>query len=106
MSRKTPYLYLTTEGRYSEQPREIEIWYTRYRGNYYIISYLFERAHWIQNIRRNPQVSFRVGEDQFWASARILDGARESELVASVKRLSEQKYGWSDGLVVEITLPG
>ncbi|MBI3800677.1 MAG: nitroreductase family deazaflavin-dependent oxidoreductase [Deltaproteobacteria bacterium] len=35
-----PYLYLTTTGRRSGQPREIEIWFTQCAGQYYVIARL------------------------------------------------------------------
>jgi hypothetical protein len=36
------------------------------------------------------------------AAARLLHNDREPELVATVKALSDAKYGWSDGLVGEL----
>ncbi|MGH7320849.1 MAG: nitroreductase/quinone reductase family protein [Candidatus Rokuibacteriota bacterium] len=46
-----PYLYLTTTGRRSGRPREIEIRFTRRHGRYYIIAETGERARWVQNLR-------------------------------------------------------
>ena len=100
---KIPYLYLTTTGRRSGQAREIEIWFTFWQGKYYIISYLFKRAHWVRNIRKHPAVTFKVDEKGFAARARAVDAERESQLCTTVQRLSEEKYGWSDGLVVELS---
>ena len=36
-------------------------------------------------------------------SARVVDARSERELARAVKTLSEKKYGWGDGLVVELT---
>ena len=95
------FLYLMTTGRRTGLPREIEIWFTERGGNYYVIAEHRERAHWVQNIQAQPHVHVRLGDRKFDATARVVDD--EPELAAAVKALSEAKYGWSDGLVVEIT---
>jgi deazaflavin-dependent oxidoreductase (nitroreductase family) len=97
------FLYLTTIGRRTGQPREIEIWFTERGGRFYIIAEHRERANWVRNIQANPRVHVRVGDRRFDATARIVDHRRESELAEAVKALSDAKYGWSDGLIVEIT---
>ena len=38
------FLYLTTTGRRSGMPREIEIWFTRVDGHYYVIAEPGQRA--------------------------------------------------------------
>ena len=96
-------LYLTTTGRISGQPREIEIWFTERGGLFYLIAEQRERANWVRNIQAQPQVKVRVGDRQFVATARAVPNDREPELTAAVKALSNAKYGWSDGLVVELT---
>jgi len=40
---------------------------------------------------------------QFDGTARLVNDASESELSSAVRALSDAKYGWSDGLIVEIT---
>ncbi len=54
------------------------------------------------NLRENPEVEFRVDDERFRGSARILDPGIDEETCRSVQSLSDQKYGWSDGLVVEL----
>lgn len=97
------YLYLTTKGRRTGLPREIEIWFTELNGRYYIIAERRESAHWVQNIRQDPGVAFRVGEQVYKGYARVVEADREPDLCARVRQLSEAKYGWGDGLVVELT---
>jgi deazaflavin-dependent oxidoreductase (nitroreductase family) len=99
------FLYLTTTGRISGRPREIEIWFTERGGRFYVIAEHRERANWVRNIQAQPQVEVRVGDRQFDATARVVHHDREPELTACVKALSDAKYGWSDGLVVELTPP-
>lgn len=93
------YLYLTTTGRRSGSPREIEIWFTAHAGRYYLVAEHGERAHWVQNVRAEPHVMVRVGTERFAARARVVADER---LAHAVQRLSEAKYGWGDGLVVEL----
>ena len=96
-----PYLYLTTAGHKSGRPHEIEIWYVRHGQAYYIVSEKREAAHWVQNIRANPSVSFRIGAAAFAGRASIPDDAA---LIQAVKSKMEAKYNWSDGLVVQPVL--
>jgi deazaflavin-dependent oxidoreductase (nitroreductase family) len=101
---REPFLYLTTTGRVSAQPRTIEIWFVERAGRCYVVAERREAAQWVQNLEQNPAVRFRVGGrveegPTTPARARIV---REPDLVAAVASLMKEKYGWSDGLVVEI----
>jgi hypothetical protein len=88
------YLYLTTTGRVTGQPREIEIWFTRHGGHFYLVAER-ESANWVRKVR--------VGEAEFNALARVVRNDREPQVAAIVKELFDAKYGWSDGLIVELT---
>jgi deazaflavin-dependent oxidoreductase (nitroreductase family) len=101
-SRSTQYLYLTTTGRRTGRPREIEIWFTEHGGRYYLVAEHRERAQWVRNLRATPRVSVRVGRRSFAAQARVVDARAEPELARAVRKLSEQKYGWGNGLIVEL----
>ena len=96
------YLYLTTTGRVTGQAREIEIWFTEHVGRFYLVAER-ESANWVRNIQSLPQVKVRVGDAEFNAIARVVHGDREPELAATVKALFDTKYGWSDGLIAELT---
>jgi len=99
------FLYLTTTGRKSGQPREIEIWFTEREGRYYVIAEHLESTHWVQNLRADPHATVRVGGAAFPAGARVVDAAAEPILHEAIQELSEKKYGWGDGLIVELA-PG
>ena len=103
MSPSPKYLYLTTTGRLSGRPRRIEIWFTRHEGRYYLVAEHGRRAQWVQNLLADPAVRARVGARSFRARARVVDRRAERELVGAVRRRSEAKYGWGDGLVVELS---
>jgi deazaflavin-dependent oxidoreductase (nitroreductase family) len=96
------YLYLTTSGRITSLPREIEIWFTEHRGRFDLIAER-ESANWVRDIQSQPQVKVRVGDAEFNAFARVVNNDREPQLAATVKALFVAKYGWSDGLIVELT---
>ena len=96
------YLYLTTTGRVTGQPREIEIWLIEHAGRFYLVAER-ESANWVRNIQSQPQVKVRVGEAEFNAIARVVHNDREPQIAATVKALFDAKCGWSDGLIVELT---
>jgi deazaflavin-dependent oxidoreductase (nitroreductase family) len=94
------YVYVTTRGRRSGLPREIEIWFTHREDRFYVIAE-YPTSNWVQNLRVHPQVSLRLGEKTWEARARILSPDADSELCRTVANLSREKYGWGDGLIVE-----
>jgi len=99
---ESEFLYLTTTGWKSGNPHAIEIWFTELDGRYYVISEMGERSHWVQNLRRQPRVTFRVGRRTFQGQGRVVDTGREPELHAAVSQLSSEKYDWGEGLIVEL----
>ncbi|MEW6130594.1 MAG: nitroreductase family deazaflavin-dependent oxidoreductase [Acidobacteriota bacterium] len=98
------YIYVTTTGRKSGLPREIEIWFVERAGKFYILAEHFFKANWVQNIQQNPCIHLRFAKDEFPATARVLDETRDAETWQAVQRLSREKYGWGEGLPVEISL--
>ena len=97
------FLYLTTTGRVSGLPCEIEIWFTQHAGRFHLVAEHGENAQWVRNLRVDSAVSVRVGDWRFTARARVVDASAECQLWADVRARSEAKYGWGDGLVVELT---
>jgi deazaflavin-dependent oxidoreductase (nitroreductase family) len=94
------YLYLTTRGRKSGVPREIEIWFTHHEGRFYLIAE-YATSNWVQNLIACPEVQMRVAGKRFEARARMIPG--ETDLSRAIQQLSRDKYGWGDGLIVELT---
>lgn len=101
------FLYLTTIGRKSGRPHEIEIWYVAHGGRYYLMSEYPDRADWVRNIRHNPAVRFHIGRavdaPTTEGTSRAVDAFIEPELAAAVAGLMQAKYGWNDGMIVELT---
>lgn len=96
------YLYLITRGRRTGLPREIEIWFTERAGRYYLIAEHRDRAQWVRNILAHPPVRWRIGQASFEGRARVLDPGGDSVLIAAIQERLQEKYGWGDGLVVEL----
>ena len=96
-------LYLTTIGRRTGLRRQIEIWFVVYRGRFYLFAETGEAAAWVKNIRNNPEVMVRIGERQIGATARVLDRKVDRKLWDEVAAIADRKYGWGEGLAVEIT---
>ena len=95
-------LYLTTIGRRTGLPRQIEIWLVVYRDHFYLLGETGEAAAWVKNIRCNPEVGVRIAERQIGAMARVLSREADRELWDQVAAIANRKYGWGDGLPVEI----
>ena len=89
VSKLEQFLYLTTTGRKTGHPREIEIWFTERSGRYYVIAE-YGTSQWVQNVRASADVRVRVGETSFAARARILSVERDRELLRAVQELSRR----------------
>jgi len=96
-------LCLTTVGRRTGLPREIEIWFVVWCERLYLFAETREAARWVKNIRCNPKVMVRIGEWRIDATARVLDAHTDRKLWEQVAEIANRKYGWGDGLPVEIT---
>jgi deazaflavin-dependent oxidoreductase (nitroreductase family) len=102
LSREPQFLYLTTIGWKTGKPHKIEIWFVQNNERYYIISERRKNAHWVQNIMHTTQVSFTVNNITFEGTTKIVDPEKESKLATEVLKLMDVKYGWSEGLIVEL----
>ena len=96
------FLYLTTRGRKTGRARQIEIWFTRRGRSYYLVSEHCLRAHWVQNLLVEPRVRWRVGMARLDGRARVVRAETAPALVRDIQARSKTKYGWGDGLVIEL----
>ena len=83
------YCYLTTTGRVSGEPREIEIWFGLDGDTLYMLSGGGERSDWVKNLIREPEVTVRLGDRSFRGGARIVGEGDED---AHARRLLLEKY--------------
>ena len=104
LSQRTPqFLYLTTKGRKTTRQHTIEIWFVEYNKRYYILSERKKDSDWVQNIIVDSNVSFNVNNKTYKGYARIVDKSKESTLANAVSDLMFSKYGWKNGLIIELT---
>jgi deazaflavin-dependent oxidoreductase (nitroreductase family) len=88
------YCYLTTTGRASGHPHEIEIWFGASDGTLYLLSGN-ENSDWVKNLRKNPLVSVRIAKHTFTGTARIVNDRGED---TGARYLIAEKYQeWEKG---------
>jgi deazaflavin-dependent oxidoreductase (nitroreductase family) len=87
------YCYLTTTGRVTGNPHEVEIWFALSGGRIYILAGGRYRSDWVRNARKQPAVRVRIARQTFDGSARIVEDAGEDALA---RRLLLEKYAKSD----------
>ena len=78
------YCYLTTTGRVSGEPREIEIWFGLDGAAVYLLSGGGDRSNWVRNLRRDPAVTVRIAGTTWPGRARIVEDADEDERARSL----------------------
>ena len=74
------YCYLTTTGRVSGEPREIEIWFGLRGETLYLLSGGGRRSDWVRNLMADPAVTVRVGDSTLRGRARIVDDPGEEAI--------------------------
>jgi deazaflavin-dependent oxidoreductase (nitroreductase family) len=83
------FCYITTTGRVTGRPHEIEIWFGMNGTTIYMLSGGGQRSDWVRNIVKTPQVSVRIGVREFVGSGRIVSEPAEDALA---RRLLLEKY--------------
>jgi len=91
------YCYLTTVGRVTGEPREIEIWFGLDGTTLYMLSGGRDRSDWVKNLMREPRVSVRIAGRTFQGEARVVSDPEEDE---RARALVFEKYaqGYSGDL--------
>ena len=88
------FCYLTTVGRVSGRPHEIEIWFALDGDTLYMLSGGRDRSDWVRNLRRNPEVAVRIASEHFDGQARVVEDTEEDALA---RRLLVEKYERTPG---------
>lgn len=83
------YCYLTTTGRRSGRPHQIEIWFSIDESTVYMLSGGRDRSDWVKNVARISAVSVRIASRQFSGTARVVHDPDEDTLA---RRLLLEKY--------------
>src|SRR5215217_6343019 len=92
------FCYLTTTGRVTGRPHEIEIWFALVpqRRALYMLSGGGDRSDWVKNLRRDPDVEVRIAGERYSGRAREARDAEEDELAPVVGR-EVREQSWTSG---------
>lgn len=63
--------YVTTTGRRTGRPHEIEIWFATDGATVWLLSGGGDRSDWVQNLLARPEAKVRIGDHELTASARL-----------------------------------
>lgn len=88
------YCYLTTTGRVTGRPHEIEIWFGVREHTLYLLAGS-KTSDWVRNLLKNSAVSVRLGKHTFAGTARLV---REKDEESIARYLLAEKYQeWEEG---------
>jgi deazaflavin-dependent oxidoreductase (nitroreductase family) len=65
------FCYLTTQGRVTGEPHEIEIWFAARASTIYLLSGGGSSSDWVKNVAAHPNVRVRVGATELEGRARV-----------------------------------
>lgn len=71
------YCYLTTKGRMSGRPHEIEIWFGAQNNSIYLLSGGGHKSDWVRNLLKEPNVTVQIAHHIFAGTARIVKNEKE-----------------------------
>jgi deazaflavin-dependent oxidoreductase (nitroreductase family) len=84
---------ITTTGRHTGRPHEIEIWFGVLDESLVMVSGNRERADWFRNLRADPRVTVRIGGEVHEGVARLVTDPDERRRIGDVMGA---KYRYSD----------
>src|SRR5260221_9205041 len=90
------YCYLTTTGRVTGNPHEIEIWFGLNDTTLYLLSGGMDKSDWVKNLIKNPKVTVRIVKQTFNVIARLVKDEQE-EMLARTMLADKYKERESDG---------
>jgi deazaflavin-dependent oxidoreductase (nitroreductase family) len=94
--------YLTTTGRRSGRPHEIEIWFGVVESTLYLISGNGPTADWFLNLTADPSVTVRIGHEVRAGKASAVTDPEERRRVGDVMGA---KYVWDGDPAIGLTYP-
>ncbi len=91
---KEEYCYLTTTGRVTGKPHEIEIWFGVLDDQLYLLSGGGEKSDWVKNLQKSPEVKVRIAKHHFKGHAQAQNNVPKD---APVRKLMAHKYNEIEG---------
>jgi deazaflavin-dependent oxidoreductase (nitroreductase family) len=89
-AREPDFAYLTTTGRISGNPHQIEVWFAPEGGTVYLLAGGGDRSDWVRNLMISPAVTLQIGDHKRTTRARVVEGGTEEDALA--RRLLVDKY--------------
>lgn len=83
------YCYVTTTGRVTGRPHEIEIWFALQDTTIYILAGNGRRSDWVRNGLEQPNITVRIAGTVFDGRLRVVETGAEDALA---RRLLLTKY--------------
>lgn len=101
------YCYLTTIGRVTGKPHQIEIWFGLNGNTAYLLSGGREKSDWVRNLLKNPSVTMRIARRTFKATARLVKDQEEEMMARNMlaDKYHERKANGSLGNWARTALP-
>jgi len=96
---KEEYCYLTTRGRVTGRPHQIEIWFVVHTGELYLMSGGMDKSDWVKNLLKEPQVTLRLAGQTFPALAHV-QPQKDEDLIRNLMA-DKYKERESDGSLSE-----
>ncbi len=92
--------YVTTKGRRTGNPHEVEIWFGVVDDTLYLISGNGAKAAWFRNALANPEVTVRIEKETYAGRAREVTNAAERRTVGELMGV---KYPWDGDASIGLT---
>jgi len=92
------FCYLTTTGRVTGNPHEIEIWFGLAGNTLYMLSGGRENSDWVKNLRKTPTVRVRIADTQMSGVARIVREQSDEDVLARQMLRSKYQPGYASDL--------
>lgn len=84
--------YLTTRGRITGQPHEIEIWFALDGTTLYLLAGAGTASDWVRNLQADSAVTVRLGDTTYAAHARVVDPNTDEDEDAHARTLVHDKF--------------
>ena len=94
--RDDDYCDLTTRGRVTGTPHEIEIWFALDGTTLYLLAGAGDRSDWVRNLLADPAVTVRVGDTTDAATARVVAAGSDEDARARTSVFEKYSPGNAD----------
>ena len=101
------YCYLTTTGRVTGKPHEIEIWFGLRDNTLYLLSGNREKSDWVKNLLKDPSVKVKIAKKTYKATARLVTDEKEETMARNMlaDKYHERKANGTLGNWARTALP-